>query len=159
MIVFSPPRRTGKSMLSKAMDFADHLVAPMTPAHYMRLRRAASGMSRRDLAYRLSSAFVPRHRQSDGARVPSLDEAMALIDMLETDGARARYRWTIEAIACFIPLDADVYHQLAADAEDRHPQICRGCGCTDHDVAGTGWAVANLCVSCLKRDAALAEAR
>lgn len=159
MIVFSPPRRTGKSMASKALAFAETLVAPLTPAHYLRLRRAASGMSRRDLAYRLASAIVPRYRLTDGARVPSLDEAMALIDMLETDGARARYRWTIEAIACFIPLDVDVYHQLATDAEDRHPQICRGCGCTDDSVAGDGWAVANLCIQCLNRDATLAGAR
>lgn len=152
MIVFSPPPR------SKTPG-VERLVAPMTAACYMRLRRAASGMSRRDLAYRLSSAVRPHYLVSAAAQIPALDEAMALIDMLETDGARARYRWTLEAIAWFIPLDVDVYQQLAAEPDDRHPQVCRGCGCTEGDIAGTGWAVSNLCVPCLKRDAALAEVR
>lgn len=151
MIVFSPPPRCKPGI--------QRLVEPMTAACYMRLRRAASGMSRRDLAYRLSSAFKPNYLVSPAARIPALDEAMALIDMLETDGARARYRWTIEAIACFVPIDVDVYHQLANDPEERHPQVCRGCGCTDGDIASPGWAVANLCVPCLKCNAALAEVR
>ncbi|VXC80137.1 hypothetical protein [Sphingomonas sp. 8AM] len=151
MIVFSPAPRCKPGV--------QRLVEPMTAACYLRLRRARSGMSRRDLAYRLSSAVQPHYLVSPAARVPALDEAMALIDMLETDGARARYRWTIEAISALIPVDVDVYHQLASDPEERHPQVCRGCACTEGDVASSGWAVANLCVSCLKRDAALAEVR
>lgn len=127
MLMFSlPGRRQGKT----AALAADAL----KPADYVRLRRQAAGLSRRDVASRLAAlALQPMFQGATRmVRLPE-DEALALIDQLETPGVRARHRATIAAIAAVIPVDVDVYRQLALDPPERHPTICRGCGCTPND--------------------------
>lgn len=98
-----------------------HIDAPppaMTGPGYLRLRRKAARLTIDDLARRIA----PRERDRS--------EAAALLRMLETDGARARHRTTILRIAPHTGVDADVYFQLLNDPADRHPTLCRCCGCS-----------------------------
>ncbi|MHA6717920.1 hypothetical protein ACX40Y_00585 [Sphingomonas sp. RS6] len=98
-------------------------IAPtrMTAGLYLELRRKAAGLTRYDLARRLSQA-----------RAFPLDRAAALrlIEQLERPGTSARHREVIAAIARIIPLDVAVYDQLANDPADRHPTVCMRCGCS-----------------------------
>jgi hypothetical protein len=98
------------------------LTAPVTPAAYLALRRRAARLSARQVAERLPT-------DNAGSAL-----ALELVRVLETPGNRARRRETIEAIAAVIPLDVDVYFQLADEPAERHPTVCRGCGCSAHDV-------------------------
>jgi len=95
--------------------------ARMTAALYLELRRKAAGLTRYDLARRLSQA-----------RASPLDRAAALrlIEQLERPGTSAKHRQVIAAIAKIIPLDVATYDQLANDPVARHPTVCMRCGCT-----------------------------
>lgn len=120
----------------------DRLRAPLTPAGYIRLRRKASDLSIDQVAERIASK---------GA---DLAEVRALVRMLETDGVKARSLDAIELLRVAFPIDPAVYHQLATEPADRHPSICRGCGCSHHDPCGDGvelacgWAMRDLCTRC-----------
>lgn len=98
-------------------------IAPkrMTAALYLELRRKAAGLTRYDLARRLTQA-----------RAFPLDRAAAvrLIEQLERPGTSAKHREVIAAIAKIIPLDVATYDQLANDPVGRHPTVCLRCGCT-----------------------------
>lgn len=94
---------------------------PLTPARYVQMRRRAAGLTIDQAAERITAQERDRR------------ELRALLRLLETPGTVARYRATIEEIARAFPLDADVYHQLATQPADRHPAICRGCGCSRND--------------------------
>ena len=124
-------RRSGNSALAPA------LACPkvMTPALYLRLRREAAGLSRTQVAQRLYDIKIKR---VFGDRRPrrlydSVAQALATVQQLETPGAYARYRPMIDFLGGIVPLDADVYHQLRNEPADRHPLVCRGCGCSTHD--------------------------
>lgn len=95
------------------------VIAPITPAGYLRLRRNAAGVSVADAARRIAP-----NNQAEGA---------ALIRLLETDGSAARYVETIYALKEAYPLDVDVYVQLRDTAPDAHPKICTSCGCSHWD--------------------------
>ena len=95
------------------------LIAPVTPAGYLRLRRNAAGVSVADAA----KVIAPNNRA----------EGVALIRLLETDGAAARYVETIHALRDAYPVDADVYLQLRDGPAATHPRICAGCGCSHWD--------------------------
>ena len=101
------------------------LVQPLTPAAYLRLRRKASGMSIKQVAARCA----PQAMHND---------AEILISMLEDEGVKAKSRETIEQLAIGLCIDTNVYFQLAEEPADRHPQICRGCGCSEWDPCYTG---------------------
>jgi hypothetical protein len=127
MLAFFPP----------AVDRAVAITAalPITPAHYLRMRREAAGLSRMEVARRLHAIQIKRFHSDRRPRrlFTSVDQALATIEQLEVPGARAKYRPVIDVIGGVFPLDADVYHQLADEPADRHPAICRVCGCSAHD--------------------------
>lgn len=106
----------------------------MTAARYLTLRREAAGLSRAEVADRLCRMALrdPKRLHPAGKR-PVPGEARALVDLLESRVARARFRQTIDALAAIYPLDVDVYFQLAFDPADRHPTVCSACGCTPAD--------------------------
>lgn len=95
--------------------------AAMSAALYLELRRKAAGLTRYDLARRLARR---------GAFTLDRRAAMALIEQLERPGTTARHPEVIRAIAELIPIDPDVYAQLANDPAARHPRVCRRCGCS-----------------------------
>lgn len=83
------------------------------------------------------------------------DTTKAMVHLLETEGTAARYRETMEAFARAMPIDVDVYLQLRDTPADRHPRICRGCACSDHDacVSADGahrcsWSGSAICSRC-----------
>lgn len=135
---------------------AERRVAPLTPAAYLRLRRAAAGVSIPQLA----EAMIAYRRRRLGAKVAAhpayatARDAVDLIELLERDGTRAMQRRTIEAVAACVPLDIDVYFQLADEPAGRHPRVCRGCGCSSHDAChhdsygSCAWTSPTQCSHC-----------
>lgn len=91
--------------------------APLTPAGYLRLCRAASGRSIEQIAERIEPLI---RRRGDVA---------TMLRLLEIDGAKARDIQPLRLLTAALPtFDADVYGQLRDTPPDRHPTICRGCG-------------------------------
>ena len=77
--------------------------------------------------------------------------------MLETDGVRAKHEVTLALLGRAFPFDRAVYRQLLEEPADRHPPICRGCGCTHWDPCENAhgycsWATADQCTHCAQRD-------
>lgn len=133
-------------------------VVPLTPAAYLRLRRETAGLSIAAVA----GAVAKRHR-TESPRLP-LDLTTALIASLESPGTKARHRETLDALRAVFAFDPDVYRQLADEPADRHPRVCRGCGCSrwdacDEDGQGCAWATSTACTRCLAADAADAAAQ
>lgn len=155
MLFSLPARRTGKSVL-------DALLRPLTPAAYLRLRREAYGLSRHAVADRLAGMMLRRDGESETHAVArDRDDALALVDQLETPGVVARHRETIMAIGAIVPLDADVYYQLATEPAHRHPTVCRTCGCSDDDICSGDRGICTsatpiVCTACV--EASLAQA-
>ena len=94
---------------------------PLKPDAYLKLRRRAAGLSIVDVA----RIIAPRER--DRA------EAVALVAMLDAPGCRARHSETLDALRSAFQFDPSVYRQLADEPADRHPTVCRGCGCSEWD--------------------------
>lgn len=145
MLAFHPSRRTGKSNHARLSAVHDRVVAgaPMTGAWYLRLRRQAAGLSRHEVARQLHAlALRAPHDVSIAGSKPDLREALALVDLLETNGTRARHRVTITALAAIYPLDVDTYFQLLEQPAERHPSLCQLCGaglderCRDNPFCG-----------------------
>lgn len=115
---------------------------PLTAAGYLRLRREAAGLKVADVARAL-------------ARKPEdVATAIELVQMLEQPGNVARKHETLYALQRIFPFDQEVYGQLAREPADRHPHVCRGCGCSDWDTDDThavrfAWATPNACVRCV----------
>jgi hypothetical protein len=116
--------------------------APLTPAAYVALRRKAAGLSVEQVAERLS------RRACDQA------EIRALVRQLETPGITARHVSSLDILRDAFPLDPNVYFQLAFEPVDRHPRVCRGCGCSHWDLCDRGeagsctWASEEICTRC-----------
>jgi hypothetical protein len=115
---------------------------PLTPSSYVALRRKASRM---DLT---QAAALIAVKADDQARV------RALIRQLETPGVVALDIASVALLRKAFRIDPSIYRQLATEPADRHPQICRGCGCSDWDACEIwpddrcGWAAPNLCTCC-----------
>ena len=127
--------------IHRCVPLAAARVAPLTPAAYLRLRRAAAGVSVSDAARRIAP-----NNQADAAK---------LIRQLETDGTAARYVETIRGLRDAYPLDVDVYLQLRDAPADAHPRICDGCGCSHWDPCGLpddagscAWTNETTCTRC-----------
>lgn len=124
--------------------------APLRPHEYLRLRRQAAGMS-------ISAVAIMM--MGNSREVPA---AMDLIRSLETAGITARHDVTLAALRTAFPFDVDVYRQLRDEPADRHPRICRGCGCSEWDPCDSGhgacaWASAHACTRCVGDEAAPRE--
>lgn len=103
---------------------------PLTPHAYLALRRRAARLSVDDAAALIVENVTPPRFLPRSER---LAEARALIRQLETPGVLARHVTTIDLLAVAFPLDPNVYYQLAHEPADRHPAVCRGCGCSQWD--------------------------
>ncbi|AOH83642.1 hypothetical protein AWL63_06295 [Sphingomonas panacis] len=115
--------------------------APLTPNAYLKLRRAAAGLTIAQVA----EIIAPR--QADRS------EATAFVALVEADGVIALKETTLELLQTAYPFDPDVYRQLSAEPVERHPRICRGCGCTTYDPCVSdgqccGWASDSSCDRC-----------
>ena len=125
------------------------VLEPLTAPAYLRLRRKAARLSIEQVAARIAPSITDR------------PDAVLLVTMLEGEGTKARHRETLDRLNSAFSLDPDVYRQLATEPADRHPQVCRGCGCSHWDPCicgdGTGtcgWAAPNICTSCSSEPAA-----
>lgn len=113
----------------------------MTPAAYLRLRRAAAGLSHEDAA----AALAPR--------IADRSLAATLLRLWETDGVIGEAE-DIARLSHVYPLDIFVYRQLCEEPADRHPRICTGCGCSANDAcvrnlsANCHWIADDLCSAC-----------
>jgi hypothetical protein len=122
---------------------AEQLLPPLTAADYLRLRREAAKLSITDVA-----AAVSNDRAERGS-------AAALLRMFETPGARVSRHDTLLRLQAIFPFDPAVYQQLIDEPADRHPQICRGCGCShwdpcDQDGKGPcAWSSTSSCTRCV----------
>lgn len=119
------------------------LEAPrLTPSDYLRLRRAAAGLSIAEAARKLIDSRADQRRAEEFLR------------RLETPGRTALYRSTVAHLLRAFLFDPSVYWQLAEEPMHRHPRICRGCGCSAHDrctdAAGGAchWAEQDRCSAC-----------
>jgi len=114
--------------------------APLNPAAYLRLRREAAGLSIRMVAGMLA-------RNADEV-VPALD----LVYAMEAPGNTIRYPETLERLRSVFAFDPDVYRQLATEPSDRHPRICRCCGCSTWDpcyhIGHCSLATSTVCTAC-----------
>jgi hypothetical protein len=118
------------------------LLRPLTPAGYLRLRRAAIGLTIEQVAARISP--TTRGRTVVGR----------MLRDLERDEVKVLSIDTLRPLARAIPMDLDVYAQLRDEPVDRHPRVCRGCGCSaydacvDRDLRPCRWATPDLCSAC-----------
>lgn len=139
----------GKPVPQRIEPVCPSLHAPLTPAAYLRLRRKSSGQSVTDAAAKIAP------KAADQA------EVRALIEMLETDGVHARHVSSLDLLASAYALDSSVYFQLMTEPADRHPMVCRGCGCSKWDpchhdeheeLDACTWAAENICSRCTSGD-------
>lgn len=95
-----------------------HILPPLRPWEYIRLRRLAAGKT-------IAQAARPHwHRPEHRAEV----EAIVALD--ERTGVVLREEWLVDAICRSFPFEPEVYRQLRDDPAEQHPDVCRGCGCT-----------------------------
>jgi hypothetical protein len=117
----------------------------MTPGHYVTLRREAAGLSLADAQRRLDGAIVAwsRHKPEPvPADLPGLRD-------YEADQAFAGVRVLTLLSLYVFPIDPTVYRTLAIGGA---PDICRLCGCSQHDACLLGertcaWAAPDRCDS------------
>jgi len=128
---------------------------PFTPSTYLALRRKAAGLTIDQVA-ELIAVNVYRHgiRSRQIGRGAQLAELRDLLRQLETPGIVARHRFTLDLFAGVFAFDPEVYFQLATEPAERHPRICRGCGCTQDDACAGGcrWAGDDICTRCSNGD-------
>jgi hypothetical protein len=137
-----------------AIDTPAPAAAPKLPKlhpwQYLRLRREAAGLSVDDVATRLSPRLATR------------SDCAAFVRLLETRNYTARKMRPIKRLASVIPLDVNVYRQLASGDRDRDPPICRTCGASYWDPGRRGklgileWAADGKCTGCADEQAAAA---
>ena len=155
MKMFTLPPRTTTTI-------ATAIPLPLKPAHYLRLRRAAAGLSQREVAERLARNWRIQ-RGGTGSVLKLEKQARILLEQLETDGTKARFRREIDDLEHVVPLDVDVYFQLANEPADRHPFVCLGCGCSTYDPCSgsegvCSCATGHACTRCIGRTIDMAEA-
>lgn len=116
---------------------------PLTAADYLRLRREAAKLSIADVAAAMTTNAANR------------GEAAAFLRLIETPGTRVNRHDTLLRLQNVFPFDPAVYGQLLDEPADRHPQICRGCGCSHWDPCdddGRGpcaWSSPTACTRCV----------
>jgi hypothetical protein len=131
-----------KSSFVQRTALAADTLLPLKPAHYLQLRREAASLSIDDVA----AALAPR--------IFDRPAAAGLVRMLETPGFTARYSRTLQRLAKIFPFDPGVYRQLADEPADRHPRVCRSCGCSHWDpnpgdtMGNCLWQTPTMCTRC-----------
>ena len=117
----------------------------LRPSEYLALRRKAAGLSVDEVA----TILAPAARNRAACR--------ALVRLWETRGVAASADAVRELRRAF-PLDIDVYRQLATEPVERHPRVCRACGCSEWDPCGNdhgtcAWADHGRCTACVGKAA------
>ncbi len=129
---------------------------PLSAAGYLVLRRKAAGLTQQQLADRLIALRAQLLAAGDAppiARTRAAD-MLDFVRMLEAPATRARLSDTLDAIAAVIPFDTAVYYQLANAKPQRHPRVCRGCGCSQQDacehehLGACAWSTTTSCTHC-----------
>jgi len=115
--------------------------APLTPAAYLKLRRTAAGLTIAQVAEIIAPLQADR------------SEATAFVGLVEADGVIALRETTLDLLQSAYSFDPDVYRQLSAEPAERHPRICRGCGCSTYDPCVRdgqccAWASDSCCTTC-----------
>ncbi|RDE04668.1 hypothetical protein [Sphingomonas aracearum] len=119
-----------------------HLLPPLTPADYLRICRKASGKS----VDQVAEVIEPRHRRRSAVA--------ALIRDLETPGTTANHVTLLDPLHGAFRFSSDVYFQLMTRPPERHPIICRQCGCDRHhrchheEIGDCDWTLPGLCSRC-----------
>lgn len=103
---------------------------PMTPWDYLRLRRVAANLSRVRLVDMIMLAGSKPYRRHT-RRLLTQAKVMAWLELIETPGTRILDRTHLDLLALVLPIDADVYHQLATEPAERHPTLCGSCAVAD----------------------------
>ncbi|WP_156679373.1 hypothetical protein [Sphingomonas profundi] len=117
----------------------------MSPGTYLRLRREATGLSLRELAYQF---FTPPL---------DLAEVEQLLVNAEADDAPLD-AGSLHRVNLFVPLDIEIYASLLAELPTR--SVCRRCACSWFDpcqdsFGPCAWAdaAATLCTRCARIEA------
>lgn len=159
---FTPPARPAAPLLA---------TGPLDAADYLALRIAAAGHKLDTFARAVIA--IQDHGRPVPAERPTVEESRLRFRQMRNDvalatrhGARLRDAALLDVIAAVIPFDPAVYRQLAGEPADRHPAVCRGCGCSgndpciaEHDGAEhvCRTAIRGLCTHCVERGAASAK--
>jgi hypothetical protein len=123
-------------------ESASPLLPPLTAADYLRLRREAAKLS----VPQVAAAIAPEPRLRG--------MAAGFIRLIEKPNNRVIAGGTLLRLQSVFPLDPAVYQQLLDEPADRHPQICRGCGCSHWDPCDTdslgpcAWSTPDMCTRC-----------
>ncbi|MDQ2762108.1 MAG: hypothetical protein M3Y22_00990 [Pseudomonadota bacterium] len=139
------------SSFARHTPLATTVPPPLKPAEYLSLRRKTAGLSIEQVAIAIAPRIFDR------------PAACALIRMLETPGHTARYPRTLQRLARIFPFDAGVYRQLVEEPADRHPSVCRSCGCSHWDpspgsvVGNCEWSTPAMCGRCATSALAIAS--
>lgn len=132
---------------------------PLAPSAYLALRRKAAGYNIERLAKALVMVGLHGHDR------PNMEELRAiqnrtrdLVALFERPGVVICNNDTLNLIESVMPFDPAVYRQLAEGGADRHPRICRSCGCSGHDPCITDnevcqWITEEACSYCVERAA------
>lgn len=141
----------------------------LSPAAYVRLRREAAGYHPNALAR--DYALVAAHGRPEPAVRPNVDESRAAhrhlrdeLALLERPGTVVLDDAVLRRLASLFAFDPAVYRQLASESADRHPRVCRGCGCSGHDACSDDhsvctWVTPAWCSHCEARSGQRASAR
>lgn len=128
---------------------------PIAPADYLALRRAASGQTIDQVAARILASYQFGKKMGKSA---ARAEILALLRLAERRGVVVRDKETLDRIRRGYDFDPHVYRRLATAPAKRHPKICRGCGCSDHDPCHSAdmnpcrWAGPATCSRCTYGD-------
>ena len=114
------------------------LLGPLDAAGYLALRIGAAGYTLDTFARAVIT--VQDHDRPVPAERPTVGESRLRFRQMRNDvalatrrGARLRNPELVDLVAKIIPFDPAVYRQLASEVADRHPPICRSCGCSGND--------------------------
>jgi len=102
----------------------------MTPWRYLTLRRVAVGLSRVRLADMIMLAGAKPYRARSGRQLTQA-KALTWLELVEAPGTRITDRDHLDLLALVLPIDADIYLQLATQPADRHPTLCGWCAVAD----------------------------
>jgi hypothetical protein len=137
-----------------ATDLFANAAAPMRPWEYVRICRETAGLT-------IAQAARPYWEKAIGRA--DLDRIRADVERnvaaIERINTVLRHDYLIDDIRRALPnFDADVYRQLRDEPADRHPTICRGCGCSSWSPSVTldgaeSTIVGGICTDCDERAA------
>lgn len=122
---------------------APSILPPLTAADYLQLRRKAARLSVEEVARRLAPKGTP------------IGGVVAFVRLIETPRTRLHRDDTLLRLQGIFRFDPAVYRQLTEEPADRHPQVCRSCGCSHWDMGdddssdASTWSSPTSCTRCV----------